>query len=234
MEAKLQDFQGRSSSQSAGGYGTGQDRRYNQARVPQGNRAQVANRLQRWVDNFKPRGGRGLIIEGPVGVGKTYMLAALTAALAGRGFTVRFTDFFQLLGELRAGFSEGKADAAQLAPLINVDVLVIDELGKGRGRDFDKTVLDQLVCGRYNQNKTIVASTNYQLRAKTGAQSYNINLDQEVSNSSDFAPDTFGGLEQRVGQRIYSRLCEMTTFIELQGGDFRKAEGVGGEGSSNY
>ena len=236
MEAKLQDFiDGRGAKDNA--YQSRQGYRPNARRAPhknEGNGAQVASRLQRWVNDFKPRGGRGLIIEGPVGVGKTYMLAALASALAGRGFTVRFTDFFQLLGELRAGFSEGKADAAQLAPLINVDVLVIDELGKGRGRDFDKTVLDQLVCGRYNQNKTIVASTNYQLRAKSGAQSYNINLDQDVSNSSDFAPDTFGGLEQRVGQRIYSRLCEMTTFIELQGNDYRKTQTGNGEHAGKF
>ena len=47
---------------------------------------------------------------------------------------------------------------------MDVDILFIDELGKGRNTDFELTILDQLVMGRYNQNKMIVASTNCHLK----------------------------------------------------------------------
>src|SRR5690606_37118693 len=148
---------------------------------------------------------KGIVISGPVGVGKTFIMASLAHYFAEKGMSVRFTDFFQLLGDLRSGFSEGKADASQLAPLIDVDVLVIDEMGKGRGKDFEKTILDQLICGRYNQNKTIIASTNYSLTATKTGGSYNIPLDATSRSPGDFDPDQFGTLEERIGARMYSR-----------------------------
>jgi len=97
-----------------------------------------------FVEGYQ-RKNRGLLISGPVGIGKSHLMVGITKALIERGYSVKFADFFQLIGELKAGFSEGKADTAQLAPLMHVDVLVIDELGKGRNNDFELTILDQLV-----------------------------------------------------------------------------------------
>lgn len=187
-----------------------------------GNGRNVIGELTRWKSRFTPVRGMGLLVEGPVGVGKTYLLAALAKDFAERGMSVRFTDFFQLLGQLRAGFSEGKADHTQLKPLIDVDVLFIDELGKGRNTDFELTVLDQLVCGRYNQSKTIVATTNYKLRYRGYA---NMDLERPQGNGpGEFGSDRFEGLEQRIGPRIFSRLREMTQFVEMNGDDFRRRD----------
>jgi DNA replication protein DnaC len=190
-----------------------------------GNGRQFLADLSRWRSKFAPDQGKGLIIEGPVGVGKTYLLAALAKEFCAQGQSVRFIDFFHLLGELRSGFSQGKADAAQLAPIIDVDVLIIDELGKGRNSDWELTVLDQLVCGRYNQQRTIIASTNYRLKGKP-TYSYN-NQDLErggTGSAGEFASDKFDALEQRIGPRIFSRLKEMTMFVELSGDDYRRRE----------
>ena len=187
------------------------------------NGREVVQGLSRWLEGFKPSGERGLVMEGPVGVGKTYLLAALAKELAARGHSVRFTDFFQLLGELKAGFAAGKADAAQLQPLIDVDVLFIDEMGKGRNTDFELTVLDQLVCGRYNQNKPIVGSTNYHLSRR--GYVVRDDLDRHPGGSGGaFASDQFTSLEQRIGSRIFSRLREMSQFLLLEGDDFRRLE----------
>jgi DNA replication protein DnaC len=186
-----------------------------------GNGKAVLTEVKRWKDAFKPPGGRGLILEGPVGVGKTYLLVALAKELAEKGLSVRFSEFFMLLGEIKAGFADGKADAAQLAPLIDVDVLVIDELGKGRNNEFELTVLDQLVCGRYNRGKTIIAATNFRLKGR----GYEINtpLDQDPGGGAGaFAADRYTTLEQRIGPRIYSRLREMCAFVELTGADLRR------------
>lgn len=189
-----------------------------------GNGRQIVEKLKVWREKFHPTGSKGIVISGPVGVGKTYIMAALAKYFAEKGMSVRFTDFFQLLGDLRSGFSEGKADSSQLAPLIEVDVLVIDEMGKGRGKDFEKTILDQLICGRYNQSKTIIASTNYSLSAAKVSQSYNVPLDATVRSTGDFDPDQFGPLEERIGARMYSRMREMTHFIDLQGEDVRRLD----------
>lgn len=189
-----------------------------------GNGRQVLQELLRWRARFSPSKGPGLVLEGPVGVGKTFLLASLAKEFAERGWTVRFTDFFQLLGELKAGFAQGKADAAQLAPLIDVDVLFIDELGKGRNNDFELTVLDQLVCGRYNQNKPIIATTNYKLKGRGYDVNMALDSHPESAGHGLFAESRFSTLEQRIGTRIFSRLKEMTQFIELTGDDWRRRE----------
>ena len=186
-----------------------------------GNGRQIVADLERWKAQFRPLTSKGLVIEGPIGVGKSYLLAALAIDMAERGLSVRFTDFFQLLGELKAGFSQGKADSAQLAPLIHVDVLFIDELGKGRNNDFDLTILDQLICGRYNQNKTIVATTNYQMNSRSFVPQQDLQASPK-SGAAAFGSDLYTSLEQRIGMRIFSRLREMATFHELKGDDWRR------------
>jgi DNA replication protein DnaC len=189
-----------------------------------GNGRQFLADLSRWRSKFSPEQGKGLIIEGPVGVGKTYLLAALAKDFAAQGRSVRFIDFFHLLGELKTGFSQGKADAAQLAPILDVDVLIIDELGKGRNTDFELTVLDQLVCGRYNQQRTIIASTNYRLKGKPAYTYNNQDLERGGGGAGEFASDKFEPLESRIGPRIFSRLKEMTMFVELSGDDYRRRD----------
>jgi DNA replication protein DnaC len=188
-----------------------------------GNGRAFRQRVLEWKARFTPIGSPGLVIEGPVGVGKTFVLASLAKELAERGLSVRFTDFFQLLAELKAGFAQGRSDGPRLEPLIDVDVLVIDEVGKGRNTDFELTVLDQLVSARYNQNKTIIASTNYLLKRKS--YDYNVELDRhDGGGPADFASERFDALETRVGPRIFSRLREMTLFLELTGDDLRRRD----------
>ena len=189
---------------------------------PTGNGNQVAKYVQNWVSGYTQGRSKGLIVSGNVGVGKTYLLASAAKVLTERGVSIRFVDFFQLLTELRGAYSDGKADQSVIGPMLNVDVLMIDELGKGRGTDWEHSVLDQLVNGRYTQGKPIVASTNYQLvkQKNSNAYSYNRDLDQE-QNQNAFEPDKFGPLEPRIGSRIFSRLWEDCEKIELTGDNVR-------------
>lgn len=193
-----------------------------------GNGRQVAAKLNHWAKNFSANTTSGLLIGGTVGVGKTFLLVALAKALAARGFSVCFADFFQLLSELKAGYSDGKADPHMMAPLLNCDVLIIDELGKGRNSEWEKTISDMLIASRYNRKRPVVASTNYALTAAAGpATSFNVDLERTFNTNSDFSPDIFGSLDSRVGSRVFSRLRETMEFIELTGDDFRKRGGHG-------
>ncbi len=186
-----------------------------------GNGKAVAQQVNTWLTSAGTPGARSLVISGTVGVGKTYLLAAAAKDLALRGFTVRFVDFFQLLSEIRKGYSEGQTDTKTLKPLIDVDVLFIDELGKGRNSEWEQTIIDSLVMGRYNANKIMACSTNYPLFSEV-KQQQNYQFDAEAAGKSSFAPDVYEPLEQRIGKRIYSRLVEMSIFIELSGEDFRR------------
>ena len=190
-----------------------------------GNSREVLQQLSRWLDTFSPNDNqKGIILEGPVGVGKTYLLAALAKELAYRGIEVKFIDFFQLLNKLKAYYATStKMEEDPIEPLINVDVLFIDELGKGRSTDFEFAVIDQLVMGRYNQNKVIVASTNFRTRmeARTSRPAGNPSGFENMAGRSGFNLDQNDTLCNRVGERIYSRLMETSIVMEMTGEDFR-------------
>ena len=177
--------------------------------------------VREWLADFSAIGSRGLLLSGSVGLGKTHLLVSIAKELIVRKMGVKFVDFFQLLSNLKGGFARMQSETSVLQPLIDVDVLIIDEMGKGRNSEWERCVLDQLVMGRYNCNKSIIASTNYLLHPPTHKDRSKVNRSLE---SHDTAGDDFRvrELEHLIGSRTYSRLAQMTEFIELEGDDFRR------------
>ena len=194
-----------------------------------GNGRDLIGQLTQWLNTFSIGQSRGFILSGPVGVGKTYILAAITRALALRGLNVRFVDFFQLLSELRGAYAAGDSDLSLIQPLVDLDVLVIDEMGKGPSTEWPITILDQLVNGRDKQKKIILASTNYTIGAPRSVSNYaSMDLEHAAASSpKGFSPDMFPTLESRVGSRVYSRLMGMCHGVEMTGQDWRR-NGRGG------
>lgn len=145
---------------------------------------------------------KGFLLMGGPGRGKTHLaIGAISELTLERGVKCMFKDFFHLLSELKEAYSQGTPENAVLFPLIETEVLVIDELGKGKSSEWELNILDQLISKRYNASKTTLATTNYVSREylKEGQQI----------------------LEDRVGERIASRLYEMCEFIYIEGSDHR-------------
>ncbi len=159
---------------------------------------------------------KGFVLSGPVGTGKTHLLAAslghLTLEL---GVEARYVEISLLYATIRRGFQEGKSGGEIIGPLSEVEVLAIDELGKGRGSPFELETLDELIARRYNAGKTTLFATNYSLAARResvrSAAGYRTTEEAQPIKDSDL-------LRERVGERIYSRLCEMCEFAELPSG----------------
>ncbi|MEM7009178.1 MAG: ATP-binding protein [Thermodesulfobacteriota bacterium] len=148
----------------------------------------------------------GFLLMGPSGIGKTHLAVGTISELTLKhGVKCMFKDFFYLLSELKQAYSEGTPENDVIAPLIETDVLVIDELGKGRSNEWELNILDQLISKRYNASKKTLITTNY----------ITYDIAKEIG-------DTHEILEVRVGERIASRLFEMCEFIYLKGKDFRK------------
>jgi len=167
-----------------------------------------------WVENFdQSKVNRGLVLHGPVGRGKTHLMVAILRDLIFRhGIEVRFVEFSRLLSMLKEGYSSGKSDAPILSELAQVPVLAIDELGKGRLTDWELTVIDEVISRRYNAMGCTLATTNYAPGEATGFESANLSTGKGPSQT----------LTDRVGERVYSRLCEVVDFIEVSGKDHRQ------------
>ncbi|MCB9764811.1 MAG: ATP-binding protein [Alphaproteobacteria bacterium] len=164
-----------------------------------------------WVDGYT-RGqlNKGLVLYGEVGRGKTHLLVSVVRELIFRhGVPTRFVEFTHLLSDLKEGYERGRSESALLSPLVQVEVLAIDELGKGRNTDWELAVLDELISRRYNAMRTTLATTNYAPGRSTGVREQNLSMP---------TPQT---LADRVGDRVYSRLREMCVFVPVAGEDFR-------------
>lgn len=172
---------------------------------------------------------RGLVFTGGPGLGKTHLAVSIIRDLIlQKGVECKFVDFFQLLSDIRHGYSQNLSDREIIDPYIKSTVLVIDELAKGRNTEWELTILDQIISRRYNSaNKITLYTTNLltklhseekkkkksekneSQKINTGNQDYADMLKQET-------------LQDRIGPRIFSRLKENCDFAGLEGQDIRE------------
>ncbi|MEQ1569083.1 MAG: ATP-binding protein [Myxococcota bacterium] len=179
----------------------------------------VVMAVTRLLDGYRPGepSNRGLVLYGDVGRGKTHLLVAALRELVLRyGVSARFVEFSHLLADLKSGFDSGRGAAERIDPLVAVEVLAIDELGKGRNTEFEGTVVDELVSRRYNAMRPILASTNFAPVPSAGRAVANA---AEVALGSAPPPS----LVDRIGDRVYSRLRDTCDFVPVTGEDFREA-----------
>ena len=151
-----------------------------------------------------PAVDQGLLLVGPVGVGKTHLAAAVLAELVDTlGVRSVFCDFTDLLSRIQATFSRGSDESEDdvLQIYRESELLVLDELGARRPTDWARDVLYGLLNTRYNRKRLTILTTNY-----------------------GDTPEKPGGetLELRVGTAVRSRLAEMTRLIVLNGPDYRR------------
>ena len=166
--------------------------------------------------NFTKGHWKGLLFMGGVGVGKTRLVASLIKEYTlGNGISCLFKEFTGLLNEVKSGYDKGISEAVIMEKLAKVQILVIDELGKGRKSDWEVTILDQIISMRYNMQKTTYFTSNYTDKISTSYR------DASALKSETEKVET---LKQRVMGRVYSRLQEMADFVVIEANDYRQGQ----------
>jgi len=164
---------------------------------------------------------RGFLLSGPVGTGKTHLLAATLRQLVVEfGVRASYIEISLLYAGIRRGFQEGKSGGEIINPLANAELLAIDELGKGRLSPFELETLDELISRRYNEKKPTLFSTNYALGALASAAHTPLSSSELWEKSKE--PHL---LVERIGERIFSRICHVCDLVEFPAAtpDQRKA-----------
>lgn len=167
---------------------------------------------------------RGLLFMGRPGLGKTHLaVSVIKSLILDKGADCKFVDFFQLLSDIRHGYSQDLSEQAIINPFVAAPVLVIDELAKGRNTEWELTMLDQIISSRYNDSdKITLFTTNYSNQAPPDQDKGDSDTHKSRGPGSGHKPFGKETLQEKLGERIYSRLVEMCRLVKLEGEDYRR------------
>lgn len=155
--------------------------------------------------------GPSLLLLGPTGVGKTHEAYGAMRAISLSGVYARWLviSAADLYARLRP--RHGIDSEAEFAAIAGAEALAVDDLGAAKNSDWVEEVNFRLVNRRYELALPTLFTSN--LPAKT----------QTVRITDDRPPVTVPGLDTVLGERVISRLREMTQRVSMKGTDRRRA-----------
>ncbi len=172
----------------------------------------------RFVEEFDPREGKGLLLVGGIGTGKTHLaVGILKELIATRSAACLFCDYRELLKQIQNSYNDSvqATELQVLRPVFEAEVLVLDELGAVKPSEWVWDTVSLILNTRYNDKRTTVITTNFPDEPAAGTGS------EFTPRSAAFAATRKETLGDRIGERMRSRLHEMCRVLEMKGPDFR-------------
>ena len=150
----------------------------------------LTNMAKRYVNNFGDfcKDGKGLLLYGGVGTGKTYIACMIANALIDKGYPVLVTNFARILSTLQGTFDKQE----YLDSLNQFKLLIIDDLGIERDTGYAKEQVFNIIDSRYRAGLPMVITTNLTM--------------QQLATETDLAD-----------KRVYDRILERCYPVEVAG-----------------
>lgn len=160
-----------------------------------GSNEKIMSAMKNYVANFDDllKQGKGLLLFGTVGTGKTYAAACIANALIDKGCPVLMTDFVRIANTV-GGMFEGKQEYYD--SLNRFPLLILDDLAAERKTEYMQEIVYNVIDSRYRAGLPLIVTTNL--------------TSEELKHPSDISY-----------QRTFSRLLEMCLPVKVEGKDKR-------------
>lgn len=147
---------------------------------------------EEFEQNYKQ--GKGLILSGKPGTGKSHLAAAIIQSLYTK-HQGQYMTLMELIRLVRGTWHKNseKSEAQVLKELIHIDLLAIDEIGVQYGTDGEQNIIFDVLDGRYREQMPTILLTNQ---------------DKE-------------GLTKCIGERVFDRLRETSTWVSFDWESYR-------------
>lgn len=164
-----------------------------------GKRPELTKAMQAYVENFHDlrRDGKGLLLYGPVGTGKSFYAACVVNALIDRGYPCMMTNFTRLTNTI-SGMWEGKQE--YIDGLSRYALVAIDDLGVERDTDYMNECVTTIIDSLYRANVPMIITSNH-------------------------TPKQLTAVEDIRRGRIYDRVLERCHPIKVDGESRRREKG---------
>lgn len=159
-------------------------------------RIDISNTMQAYVQNFTEhwREGKGVLLHGPVGTGKTFMAACVANALLDDNRRVFMGNLTAMVNTMNATF-DGRQE--YINELCRKSLVIIDDLGTERDSDWMREQVYYIINSLYAAKVPMIITTN-------------VNIDVIKKTTDEDL------------KRIYSRVLERCHPISVYGSDRRR------------
>ena len=156
----------------------------------------LTNAMRNYANGFKTfkKQGKGLLLYGSVGTGKTYAACEVANDLISRGIPALATNFIRLTNTIQGHFDKRQE---YIDSLNDFELLVLDDLGVERDSKYMQEMVYYIIDGRYRANLPMIITTNLSI--------------EQIKKADN--------IEQI---RIYDRILERCFPIEVVGNSRRR------------
>ena len=118
--------------------------------------------ISRYIDSFEERFERGTsgFLSGACGTGKTMIACIVVDSVIRLGHAAKYITAWSLIQDIRRAYNSDESIQSIVKKYVDIDFLVIDEIGVQGGTNDERVLLYQVIDGRYNEMKPSILISN--------------------------------------------------------------------------